>query len=74
MFVFKITMKYFQVLVASGLSLSLEFFITSIFFLGVFWEGDNVPKSKSDYNTVTAVASGSKPTAYKGEITLPGLR
>lgn len=31
-------------------------------------------KSKSDCNTVTTVASGSKPTAHKGERTLSGIR
>lgn len=53
------------------LSLCLEAFeviIPSTFFSGVSWERDDVCKSQSDCDTVTAIASGSKSTTHKGDI------
>lgn len=75
---FHVTFQIFHVVFktkCSALFLYLEFFTTSFHLcLGVFWEGDDVCKSKSDGGTVTTVASGSKPNAHKGERTLPSSR
>lgn len=46
----------------------------SAFFSGVSWERDDVCKSQSDCDPVTAIAAGSKPTTHKGEVTRCGVR